>query len=413
MDALLSQKDAEISSLQVFVSQLQRQVQSHAQQDKTVIEQCIRDAISKREDELRVAVMRREEEVATAIARREEEVMDAVRAREEEILQAWKTREGQIRDEVMEAVEERVNWVERKSKELQLEEEKLMGIKKELDCRKIEPPPTPKSHEFPAILETPINRKVPGPPDGGMPSAMKGIILTATGEPLATPAPEGLVKLFVHSPKVGLNFATIFDFDDEHDAENPPTSPTDRERPKQVNVEGSDVTPQQAAPTRLRRPSLLRQRPPSIKPSMASSTSSSSTSNQNVPASSSLPNRNVIQPQPPLAAPVRSTTQPPPSSRPAAEYDLNDENLPSPFLKRIDKGETGPPRKEVAKRPMKRPSGGNLLRAVAAANTANINSVGKKKGGSISAPGVGGGERPMLVSARKASEEARKALSRQ
>jgi hypothetical protein len=47
-----------------------------------------------------------------------------------------------------------------------------------------------------------------------MPSAMKGVVLTSTGEIPATPTPAELVNLFKCSPKVGLNFGKIFDFEE-------------------------------------------------------------------------------------------------------------------------------------------------------------------------------------------------------
>lgn len=38
---------------------------------------------------------------------------------------------------------------------------------------------------------------------------MKGVVLTATGEILATPTPAELANLFNDSPKVGLNFVNL------------------------------------------------------------------------------------------------------------------------------------------------------------------------------------------------------------
>jgi hypothetical protein len=43
------------------------------------------------------------------------------------------------------------------------------------------------------------------------PSAMKVVVLTTSGEPLATPTPAELVKLFIDTSKVGINFAKIFE----------------------------------------------------------------------------------------------------------------------------------------------------------------------------------------------------------
>jgi len=99
------------------------------------------------------------------------------------------------------------------------------------------------------------------------------------------------------------------------------------------------------------------------------------------------------------------------------EYDLGDEeNLPSPFLKRIDR--VGPIKPATtntmssAATKLKRNSG-LLLRAVAAANNVGRRSAAtqvEQPRSEISDPLDSA--RPSLASARKASEEARKALSR-
>ena len=49
-------------------------------------------------------------------------------------------------------------------------------------------------------------------------SAMKGVILTSTGEPVASPTQVQFAKLFVETLKVGLNFAKTFDFDAENES---------------------------------------------------------------------------------------------------------------------------------------------------------------------------------------------------
>lgn len=59
-----------------------------------------------------------------------------------------------------------------------------------------------------SVLETPITR--PSYTDT-LPSAMKGVVLTTTGEVVSTPHPNELSNLFNSSPKVGLDFAKIFD----------------------------------------------------------------------------------------------------------------------------------------------------------------------------------------------------------
>ena len=87
-----------------------------------------------------------------------------------------------------------------------------------------------------------------------MPSAMKGVILTSTGEILATPPPTELVNLFKCSPNVGLNFGKIFDFEEgdsgkkevqdrhEDDGASPPPSPSSREE----RVKDKDKDPDDA-----------------------------------------------------------------------------------------------------------------------------------------------------------------------
>ena len=140
--------------------------------------------------------------------------------------------------------------------------------------------------------------------------------------------------------------------------------------------------------------------------------------------------------------------------RPPPEYDFADEeNLPSPFLKKNDKnqakaaGAVGPMTNlttttatstssvSTTSRGKRRPSSGLLLRAVAAANNVerrgtlsststtaspvldngnpSIESMSAVDAGMTTDNHNGGGiPRPSLASARKASEEARKALLR-
>ena len=103
-------------------------------------------------------------------------------------------------------------------------------------------------------METPISR--PTQLDY-MPSAMKGVVLIATGEILATPSPAELVNLFNRSLKVGLNFGKIFDFEEggsgekgsqerhEDRAASPPPSPSsrkEREKVKDKDKEKDDTS---------------------------------------------------------------------------------------------------------------------------------------------------------------------------
>lgn len=375
--------------------------------------------------------------------------------------------------------------------------------------------PTPRpvfSTKIPS-LETPVSR--PAYVDF-IPSAMKGIVLTSTGESLATPSQAELVNLFNCSPKVGLNFAKIFDFeagdnnripagkrrDDEEAADSPPPSPSSRkakekERRKEIDnpTESSSSTTNScglptattsqvsaaAPPTRIRRPSIRNSTRPTHSragtlptsvsdPNFPTAISSSSAQPQPLPHPHLRPSKSNSNLTSNPATVIRATTMPAGSfpqghHRAPPEYDFTDEeNLPSPFLKNLknDKnsqakaaGAVGPMTNLTAgnstatstsslaistasqpSRGKRRPSSGLLLRAVAAAN--NIERRGTLSSTSTTTSPVldngnhpqieampavdagittdshngGGIPRPSLASARKASEEARKALLR-
>ncbi|KAI0058716.1 kinase-like protein [Artomyces pyxidatus] len=445
--SLFAQKEAEVASLK---TQLNEQSSS--------IDVQIQQAIAHREVELRAAVLRREEEVAEAMRRREEEIMDAVRRREVEIEEAWRSREAEVREEcekelaeqwksewekvekMREEVEERVKSLEATPKKgtaehftlwrkTPLEEVKnilapLAQLAKETQPHHLTPCRASARQPLSAF-ETPANRQ-PGHLAFPMASAMKGVILTETGEPIATPTPAQLVNFFVDSPKGGLGFAKIFDFDkDEEDSgdetENraPPSSPSKRRGMSTAHSapavsSDSSKSQEKAVPTtRLRRPSLRpsAQRPsPSqhtlSEPSTVTSSSLTATGQSKSAASvsaNSVSNAMTGRPQS-----VRSASTPAPPV-----YDLKDEeNLPSPFLKKIDRERiaatvpaSGTSTGTSVTR-VKRPSGGNLLRAVAAANSANAGRAGAAGVKSVSA------STGSKSSVRKAGEEARKALLR-
>lgn len=490
INTLFTQKDQEIAALQHVVAQLQNQQNCHPSQRD--VEVAVKQAIARREEELRVLVMKREEEVASAMSKREEEIMEAVRRRETEVCEAWVARESEIRKEVeqsIKAVEERIEWIAKREDELKIEEARLDGIREDVEdkVRKLEEriakgkkektpleevknllvplgriahetpsqqskfdnQPTPKPSGI-RPLETPITRPAY---TNFIPSAMKGVVLTATGETLATPTPTELVNLFDASPKVGLNFAKIFDFEDaddeeggekekrEEEAHSPPPSPSsrkERERRSKEKGEGSSsdagsVNTNAPPPTRLRRPSIRSStvrpshtRSATIPPSTtdtASIASSSSTSSSSSSSSASYPYPHPKPlPHPHLhtsTAITRSSSVPMPRSLPSPEYDLGDEeNLPSPFLKRTERQNLAVKQDSSAAVRKKRPSTGNVLRAMAAANN-----VGRKTNGAsttalpwplttATTSDNAGEARPSLASARKASEEARKALLR-
>ncbi|KAG6369840.1 hypothetical protein JVT61DRAFT_13397 [Boletus reticuloceps] len=67
--------------------------------------------------------------------------------------------------------------------------------------------------------------------DENVPLLVLGVVLTHTGQPLATPTPAELVNLFVNSPKVGLDFAKIFEFESKQEDRRKGCHP----RPRSMN----------------------------------------------------------------------------------------------------------------------------------------------------------------------------------
>ncbi|KII88098.1 hypothetical protein PLICRDRAFT_41218 [Plicaturopsis crispa FD-325 SS-3] len=443
--AFVAQKDSEIASLHHLLSQAQSQ-------RPDVVEARVREAVARREEELRVAVARREEEVMAAMNRREQELLAAVNTREKELCAAWEEREEQMRREV----EEKVRWIERRDEELKAEAVRIAAVREGLEAkikevesrgRKEKTPleevrnllaplaqmtehhekPTyadAVTHEPYPTIETPVNRAARK--DFPLPSAMKGVVFTATGEALATPTPADLAHLF-ESPKPMLNFTKIFDFDSEvtddetaSDVEDHhPKSPSKAERPK-AERQNSTTEPTQSdtptgstsrPPTRMRRPSTRTSlhRPLIRNGSLPSSASDpgalhpSSATNLAAASSAKGPSSSVPAP----SGTKTSATAPfPRSSQPAAVYDLEDEeNLPSPFLKKVEKA-MAPPPPAAAARPRK--SAVASLRATAVVNNAasrGLTLASKASAGTVR-------DRPSIASARKATEDARKALLR-
>ncbi|KAF8624338.1 hypothetical protein AX17_007166 [Amanita inopinata Kibby_2008] len=323
-----------------------------------------------------------------------------------------------------------------------------------------------------------------------MPSAMKGVVLTSTGEVLATPTPAELANIFSISPKVGLNFAKIFDFtaDDKKSLDfsssdgedvSPPPSPSSRKEKERLRRGKSDVSNSDACssssssnsaasanrqapssaqpPTRLRKPSvrasLTRTATAPVFGGAAKKPASTRTPSAPPPPSSS---GNACQAAP--SAKQNTVAFPVPAaggSAPAPEYDMADEeNLPSPFLKRVDRERAVVAAAAAAKKTggtvkgtsaavttgtatgagagtgtatKKRPSTGNMLRAMAAAN----NAAGRR--GTTPTPANGPssptrssatraaqiqneshvvGGRPLVGTARRVSGDVKKTLSR-
>lgn len=422
LTSIVSEKDHEIVRLRELLGQAE-----------ALSEQRLRD------------VRKRMEEV---MALREEELEQHVRQRDQELFAWWTTREQEIKAGMMKELEDRVNWVRGREEELEAEQGKLDEARQDLevrlkaaeekaaneakgpkdktpleevknllapltqmtqDCRLRSAQRRSQDVSFmntTMTLETPINRPVkPVVPF----SAMKGVILTDTGEPLATPTPAQLVNLFVKSPKVNIEFAKIFDFDEgaeSSEAEDGegytdlPPSPSKRERtsPEMTASASSSRDPNVVPPTRLRKPSIRG----SVRRATLRRTATlpASASDPTGFASSSRPSKSTTSRTESTNACTTTKTIPPVPP----EYDLSDEeNLPSPFLKRIERERAIAP---GTFRTTKHSGAGNLLRVVAAANNA-------KQGKRPHAAGMmGHGTRAALAGARKASEEAQKALSR-
>lgn len=286
------------------------------------------------------------------------------------------------------------------------------------------PPP---SHVKSAMFQTPLTRKVGRVPFDSaiapLGSAMKGVVLTTTGETLATPSPTEFAKLFVATPKVGMNFQKIFDDEyEEENTEKPTASSEDDEPEVQDYKSDSNHLPTPSKPER--RPSSTRLTKSSSISALKSGSTSSSSSLISapprararrpslIPTSQSRPqvtkdkatgstSRASPSPVPqahrsnsePMAAPKPTTTASSSSAKTRtapiapAQYDLLDEeNLPSPFLKRTEKrstiSSTGTTRdlqrkssrlggaSAVTNSAKKKTSEQNILRAYAAANAA-------------------------------------------
>lgn len=119
--ALVAQKDSELASLHQTIA-----CHPFSQQD---LETAVREAISRREEELRILVLQREEEVAAAMAKREEEIIVSVNKREAELNEAWVIREEQIRREV----DERVKWIQDREADLAAEQSRLEQLNLDLE----------------------------------------------------------------------------------------------------------------------------------------------------------------------------------------------------------------------------------------------------------------------------------------
>lgn len=513
VQALLTQKESEISTLRSSLATAQSSLNSL----QAAFEATLAERVRHRENELRALVAAQEAEVAARMARREEEIMAAVRAREEEIARMWAEWEAKTREAMGAAVEKRMEWVRGQANEVDAERTRLEEVKRELErrlaveraekekerdrrgarCAPVGKTPLEEVKNIlaplaqfaetpvraclsraPSTFETPrpaaLMKATPSfPEDIAPPSAMKGVILTATGEPVATPSPAELAKLFVDTPRVGLNFAKIFDFDseDERDGEEDEYEDDDDDEPapgedgyetdtrpssrrSSAGSSGSredddnERTPQPSPtiavrPTRLRRPSIRASsgRPSLEAPAPAAaprrSSGATSTGCARTARSSSRPPSSACSAAAPTRA-AKSSTGPAAvaAAQPPPDYDLSDEeNLPSPFLKKRDRQALTRTATQVATSngsgtvAMRAPRKSattlrqmTLVNAAAASaktaaekvqaraarpgvRTASLNALGGAGAGNV-------GVRPSIAKAMKASEDAKKALSR-
>ncbi|KAI0633514.1 kinase-like domain-containing protein [Trametes polyzona] len=467
LTAVVAQKDEELASLRALLATAQTTLQQH-----------VRAAVARRDEELRAMVLKQEEEVAARMARREEEIMEAVRRREEDVARMWADWERQTREGMGRAVEERMEWVQQRSDEIEAERERLDTVRKELEAKmkaleanaatnvperrtrsknpleevKNIMAPLSRLTESPEAIKTaapPVMQKMPVfetpmptkcadlMSDLAPPSAMKGVILTATGQPVATPSPAELAKLFVDTPKVGLNFAKIFDFDTEDEDSGSEVEledeyehrPASREKRREKESSDGESTPTQSTvslpstststsanggpavrPTRLRRPSIrATSASAAFRPAAAANEAASASSS----SGSASGRTRITRASSTSAVPSSSGSVAAIAQAPPPQYDFSDvENLPSPFIKKVEDrvGSTastnsgnasGSTRQRTAPR-----KSGATLRAIAAVNAAKATTRPTSTGSSASVTTV----RSSIAKAQRASEEARKAL---
>lgn len=410
--AVLAKRDAEVSTLQKHIAQIQQRTGAMYTQQE--VEMAIRTSVTTREEELRVAIMQREKEVQTAMTKREEEIAEAVRKREQEVCEAWARREAEVTREVetrIRTLEQSMDLIRKKEEELEAEEVRLSIIRESLEekatesnesekgmriphfCRaynefgsnparkentpldevknlltplaqiprraakriSIDATPTPKT----TFISNPLPIETPGSKamfSDFAPSAMKGVILTSTGEMLETPTPTEFVNIFKRTPKVGLNFATIFDFsaDDikgldvsgsESEAVSLPPSPSSGKGKERVLRRGkSDISSSGSStssgtsvsgPSTAQPPTKIRKASIKGAPGRTSLTRTATApvfgaAKKTSTAKSGRKSQSGTGVAAPLAEPVQRS-----KSASVPLYDMEDEeNLPSPFLKR-------------------------------------------------------------------------------
>lgn len=262
-------------------------------------------------------------------------------------------------------------------------------------------------------------------------SAMRGVVLTSTGETLQTPAPFGprsktdanaaLTKIIKDSPRVGLNFRKIFDFADSETSEddNTEADPEDESATATLTTTSRSGSSCDQGPATLNTPTRIKTRSRTVeKEVVASSSSTGSIStrprgivrSQSSSKIKSMPGIPKLSPQKPgakktghsaqvkprrlsgrlssgrpglpvsasspalttvstdSASTVAAKSAPPPTPH----YDPSDEeNLPSPFLRRIERAKLTRVSGAGSALGSRRKSNQNSLRVKAATNSAN------------------------------------------
>ncbi|GJJ13098.1 hypothetical protein Clacol_007348 [Clathrus columnatus] len=220
----LIRRETELKAKEASVEEQLSQVLARKEAE---VEVEIARRVTLREAELREAVLRKEQEVRYRMEKREAELLQAIVKREKELQELWEQYEAKLRREIHEREEQIVlaeEYLKQEWQQLQVSQQLSQKSGQETSLNQ--------------VSETPVRSLLKGQdfiPTPG--SAMRGVVLTDTGEVLVTPAAHQveLKRLVLDSPQVKLNFSCIFDkdadSDDESiDSENPLSSPSRRNK---------------------------------------------------------------------------------------------------------------------------------------------------------------------------------------
>jgi len=186
---------------------------------------------------------------------------------------------------------------------------------------------------------------------------MKGVIITKTGEAVPTPQPDHLLDLLNNSPVRDFQgFGKLIDQYEKLKVRDDdiPSSPEDERGPTFDSPSGPPVS-------KLRRPSVVTLRPPTFPVVSSTSCPTAVPTIGNRRTSSEL--NEAAQSAPPLEKP---TSIAPPVSETKGRSDVDEDDLPSPFLRRVERAG------RTMLKPARRTSDASkALRTAAAANASN------------------------------------------